>query len=216
VHSRAEAVRYAEWLGLPRERFRFVPLQRAWIPIVADEEARSPFVLALGSAHRDFATLFEAVRRSRLPTLVVAARHALVGLEIPSNVELQSSLSHAECRRLAQRARVNVVSVVNEETASGQVTLVEAMRMGRAVVATRCIGSEDYVSPGANGLLVEPRSVEDLQGALERVWEDAQLRARLGQNAARYTAEHCSDEAAGLALAEVLHELECGFPASLP
>jgi len=30
----------------------------------------------------------------------------------------------------------------------------------------------------------------------------------VGQNAARYTAEHCSDEAAGVALAEVLEELE--------
>jgi len=208
VHSRAETTRYAEWLGLPRERFRFVPLQRASIPIVTDEEERSPFVLALGSAHRDFATLFEAVRRARLPTLVVAARHAVAGLEIPSNVELRSSLSHAECRRLAQRARVNVVPVVNEETASGQVTLVEAMRMGRAVVATRCIGSEDYVDSESNGLLVEARSVEELQGAIERVWEDERLRRHLGRNAACYTAEHCSDEAAGVALAQVLEELE--------
>ena len=68
VHSRAEMARYATWLGLPRERFRFVPLQCGHIPLVADEEERRPFVLALGSAHRDYATLFEAVRRSHHPT----------------------------------------------------------------------------------------------------------------------------------------------------
>lgn len=210
VHSSAEVIRYAEWLDLPRERFRFVPLQRARIRIEEREDERRPFVLAMGSARRDYATFFEAVRRSQHPTLVVAARHALSGLEIPANVEVRSSLSADECRRLAQRARVNVVPVRNEDTASGQVTLVEAMRMGRAVVATRCMGSEDYVEPETTGLLVEARSVEELQRAIERLWDDADLRQRLGRNAARFTAERCSDEAAGAALAGVLDELAHG------
>ncbi|HUR27637.1 MAG TPA: glycosyltransferase [Planctomycetota bacterium] len=207
VHSRGEIARYATWLGLPRERFRFVHLQRADIPVVELEEQQAPFVLAMGSARRDYATLFEAVRASQLPTLVVAARHALEGLTVPPNVEVRSSLTSEECRRLAQRARVNVVPVLNQETASGQVTLVEAMRMGRAVVATDCMGSEDYIEDGVTGLLVPPRSVEALRGAIDRLWEDAPLRRRLGQDAARYTAQHCSDESAGATLAAVLDEV---------
>src|SRR4029077_13203104 len=113
-----------------------------------------------------------------------------------------------ECRTLAQRARVNVIPVLNEDTASGQVTLVEAMRMGRAVVATRCIGSEDYVEDEISGLLVAPRSVEELERALRRTWDDAALRRHLGAGAARFAAEHCSDEAAGRALARILGEVE--------
>jgi glycosyltransferase involved in cell wall biosynthesis len=207
VHARAEIARYADWLELPRERFRFAPLQRAAIPIEADEEQREPFVLAMGSAQRDYATLFEAVRRSKHRTVVVAAPRALAGLSIPTNVDVYSSLSSAECRLLAQRARVNVVPVSNEHTASGQVTLVEALRMGRAVVATRCIGSEDYIEHEHTGLLVDPRSVESLRDSIERMWDDPLLRSRLGHNAARYTAEHCSDEAAGGALTRILDEL---------
>jgi glycosyltransferase involved in cell wall biosynthesis len=210
VHSRGEIARYAAWLGLPRERFRFVHLQRADIVVTELEEQASPFVLAMGSARRDYATLFEAVRASRIPTVVVAARHALDGLAVPPNVEVRSSLTSEECRRLAQRARVNVVPVLNQDTASGQVTLVEAMRMGRAVVATDCMGSEDYVEHEVTGLLVPPRSVESLRGAIGRLWEDAPLRRRLGRDAARYTALHCSDEAAGAALSAVLDEVGAG------
>jgi glycosyltransferase involved in cell wall biosynthesis len=206
VHSRAEVVRYAEWLDLPRERFEFVPLQRARIPIAEREDDEQPFVLAMGSARRDYATFFEAVSRSRHPVRVVAARHALAGLTIPENVVVESGFSADACRRLAQRARVNVVPVRNDSTASGQVTLVEALRMGRAVVATRCIGSEDYVEHDVTGLLVEARSAGELQRAIERLWDDAPLRRRLGENAARFTEEHCSDEAAGAALARVLGE----------
>ena len=147
VHSRAEIPHYAAWLRLPIERFTFRPLQRAAIEITAEEDRQDPFVLAMGSAKRDYATLFAAVRSSKWRTLVVAAPWAVQGLEVPSNVELLGSLSSQECRQLTQRARVNVVPVLNAETASGQVTILDAMRMGRAVVATRCIGSEDYSTP---------------------------------------------------------------------
>lgn len=208
VHSRAEVGPYAEWLQLPPRRVRFVHLQRAAIPIEQPEDEQRPFVLAMGSAHRDYATLFEAARRWKHPTLVVAARHAVEGLTLPDNVELRNGLSELECRHLAQRARVNVVPVANAQTASGQVTLLEAMRMGRAVVATRCIGSEDYLADDVTGLLVEPRSAAALHGAVTRLWDDAALRRRLGLQAARFAAEHCSDEAAGAALRTLLDEVE--------
>jgi glycosyltransferase involved in cell wall biosynthesis len=207
VHSRAETLRYAEWLELPPERFVFVPLQRGRIAIEEREDIERPFVLAMGSARRDYATFFEAVRRTGHRTVVVAARHAVDGLAVPDNVEIRSALTPIDCRRLAQRARVNVVPVKNDETASGQVTLVEAMRMGRAVVATRCIGSEDYIEHERTGLVVEPGSVEDLAQSIERVWDDAVLRTRLARAAARFTAENCSDEAAGRALRSVLDDV---------
>jgi glycosyltransferase involved in cell wall biosynthesis len=208
VHSKAEVARCAKWLALPVERFRFVHLQRAAIPITEREEEESPFVLAMGSARRDYATLFEALRKTKFPTVVVAAPHAISGLSVPNNVTIRSALSPQECRLLAQRARVNVVPVLNEETASGQVTLLEAMRMGRSVVATRCVGSEDYIEDNATGLLVEPRSVEDLGRAIERLWDDSTLRLRLGQAAQRFAAEHCSDAAAGESLRRILDEVE--------
>jgi glycosyltransferase involved in cell wall biosynthesis len=208
VHSRAEISQYARWLRLPEDRFRFVHLQRAPIPIEESEDQRRPFVLAMGSARRDYACLIAAVRGSGYPTVVVAAPHALAGLSIPDNVEVRSGLSVTECHRLAQRARVNVVPILNEETASGQVTLLEAMRMGRAIVATRCAGSQDYVENEVTGLLVEPGSPEELRRAIERLWIDSELRERVGRTAANFAAEHCSDEAAGLALGRILDEVE--------
>jgi len=208
VHARAERSRYAEWLGLPIERFTYVPLQRVPIPIVEQEDRQNPFILAMGSAKRDYATLFEAVRDSRHPTIVVAARHALDGLDIPPNVEVRSSVPLDECHRLAQRARINVVPILNDDTASGQVTIVEAMRMRRAIVATRCVGSEDYMEDGVSGLLVAPRSVEQLRAAIDRLWDDAPLREKLAAGAAAFTEGNCSDEAAGQSLKRVLDEVE--------
>ena len=58
VHSRGEVAHYAEWLRLPPSRFHFVHLPRPPIPIERPEEASAPFLLAMGSARRDYATLF--------------------------------------------------------------------------------------------------------------------------------------------------------------
>jgi glycosyltransferase involved in cell wall biosynthesis len=208
VHSRAEVVRYAQWLDLPSDRFRFVPLQRGLIPIEEEEDQEQPFILAMGSAGRDYAAFFDAVRVTGHPTVVVAASHAMGGLAVPANVELRSSLLAEECHRLAQRARMVVVPLLDGKTACGQVTILDAMRMGRPVVATSCPGSEDYLENDSTGLLVEPRDVGALRRAIERLWDDGGLRQRLGRNAARFAAEHCSDEAAGKSLRLILDEVE--------
>lgn len=207
VHSRGEIPRYARWLRLPRERFEFLHLTRAPIPIEEAEDARRPFVLAMGSAHRDYATFMEVARQTRLPAVVVAAPHSLRGLEIPANVEVRSALPARACHRLAQRARVNVVPVSNEDTASGQVTIVEAMRMRRTVVATKTMGSADYIEDGANGLLAEPHSVESLKRAIVAAWDDSSLRERLARSGEAFVAKWCSDEAAGATLRRILDEV---------
>ncbi|HAA30243.1 MAG TPA: glycosyltransferase, partial [Cyanobacteria bacterium UBA8553] len=92
VHSQRERENLSEWLKLPLSRFEFVPLQRAKITITETEEMNNPFLLAMGSAQRDYATLFKAVEKLGLRTVVIAGNHALAGLTIPDNVEVRSGL----------------------------------------------------------------------------------------------------------------------------
>jgi hypothetical protein len=209
VHTRRECDIYSQWLGLPKERFVFFPYQVAEIPITFEENTAHPFIAAIGSAHRDFPTLFQAVETLNLPTTIASGAHALAGLQLPSQVQAPFNLNKSDCLRLAQEARINVVSMKADAkiTAAGQITIVEAMRMGRVVIASRCNGAEDYITHGETGLLVEPGSTEGLIQAIEMLWDDAQLRDRLGQNAKNYASQKFSDEAAGLALQSVLDEV---------
>jgi glycosyltransferase involved in cell wall biosynthesis len=205
VHSSGERESVAKWLRLPIERLEFVRLQRAPIPVVAREDTERPFVLALGSAQRDYRVLFAAVARLGYRTVVVAAPHAVSGLPVPANVELQSALSPAACNRLAQQARLIVVPLVDSPTAAGQVTVVEALRMARPLITTRCIGTVDYVSDGRNGLLVPPGDVEALTAAIEHTWSDEQARASIAREAQAYAETHLSDEAAAAQLLRILN-----------
>ncbi|MBX5468682.1 MAG: glycosyltransferase family 4 protein [Thermoleophilaceae bacterium] len=70
--------------------------------------------------------------------------------------------------------------------------LLEAMALGKAVVATRAGGVPEVVSDGVDGLLVEPGDPAALAAAVARLASDPELRRRLGEGA-RQRAERLSD-----------------------
>jgi glycosyltransferase involved in cell wall biosynthesis len=65
-------------------------------------------------------------------------------------------------------------------------SVLEAMARGRAVVASEVGGLPDLIADGVRGLLVPPGDAEALAGALARLHPDAELRRRLGQQAAEH------------------------------
>ena len=209
VHTRREIDIYRQWLGIPSDRLEFVPLHEKELPVTEQENTTDPFIVALGSAHRDFFTLFQAVEKLRIPTVVASSPKALKGLTIPSDVKTPFGIGRTECLRIAQEARISIVPLLPKPEAigAGAITIVEAMHMGRAVIATRCLGAEDYVQHGETGLLVEPQSVDDLMQAIKMLWNDSALRDRFGQAAKRYAKEHLSPEAAGSALGKILDQV---------
>lgn len=189
-HSRRETEIYPALLGLDAARFAFVPFSVAPLAPELAEDEEHPFVLAMGTARRDYRSLVAALSELGLPGVIVAGPHALEGIEIPGNVQVRSNLTLAECHALSQRARVNVVPVDNDDTASGQVTIVETMMLGRAVVATRCIGSEDYLVDGETGLLVPPHDAAALAVGIDRLWNDGPFRRRLDAAARAHAVAH--------------------------
>ncbi len=209
VHTRCEIDIYHKWLGIPLERLEFVPLHEKELPVSSQENTTDPFIVALGSAHRDFHTLFQAVEKLNIPTIIASKPQALEGLSIPPVVKTPFGIGRKECLRMAQEARISIVPLLPKSTAiaAGVVTIVEAMHMGRPVIATRCLGAEDYIEHGKTGLLVEPQSVDDLMEAIQLLWSDTALRERLGQAAKRYAQEHFSCEAAGAALGRILDKI---------
>lgn len=207
VHSRAEVAAYSEWLGIPAERFQFVPFETATRSIEFAEDLVNPFIVSMGSAQRDYRLLFEVLAELRYPTVVVAAAHAVAGLSVPPSVTIRSGLTVEQCFELMQRARFNVIPVANQTTASGQVTLLDAMMFARPVIITSCPASIDYVTHGKDALLVRHADHADLKAAMQRLWEDEALRHALGAAARRTALETFSEEVIGTVMGQILREV---------
>jgi hypothetical protein len=208
VHSSGEIPVIADWLELPLDRFSFVPLQIGELAIEEDEEMRRPFALAMGSANRDYETLFKAVSKIGLRTIVVAAPRAIAGLSVPPNVELLHGLSLQQCRSLAQRARINIIPLHATLTASGQRTVIQAMRFARPVISTQCVGTVDYIANGKTGLLTAPGNDDELTNAIGALWDDSALRENLRAAAVEFVSKNCSDESAAIRFAQILDDVQ--------
>lgn len=211
VHSRHEIGTYSDWLNLPPERFQFVPLQRATRPIKFKENTEKPFLVSMGSAQRDYRLLFSVLEELGYPAVIVAGPHAVAGLSVPPNIVIQSELSSEQCFELVQRARMSVIPIANQHTASGQVTLLDAMVFGRPVVITACPASLDYVTDQHDALLVKHGEHDDMKTAISRLWEDSALRTAIGTSARKTAVENFSDEAIGKVMGSVLRDISTEY-----
>jgi glycosyltransferase involved in cell wall biosynthesis len=75
------------------------------------------------------------------------------------------------------------VFVLSSRTEGLGTSILDAMALGRCVVATRAGGIPDAIEDGATGLLVAVASPLELAAALQRVAQDEALRRRLGDRA---------------------------------
>ena len=214
VHSYREIDIYSKCFHLPKSRFSFVPYAAPDIETQYEEDNNSPFIAALGSAHRDFLCLFEVVEELDIPTVVASSKVALANLAIPKQVKTPFGITRADCWKLAQEGRISVIPlrVKDNVTAAGHVTVIEAMLMSRAVIVSDAYGMSDYIKHGETGWLVKPGCRRSMKEAIQTLWNDPELRNRLGQNARTYAKEHFSYKNAALSLEKILDEVSGRTP----
>ena len=99
-------------------------------------------------------------------------------------------------------------------------SLLDAMAASLAVVATRAGGIPEVVVDGVTGLLVAPRNVERLAGAIIRLLTDASLRQQMGASGfvrarAQFSADRMVDQTLG-AYAELADRARARDTASPP
>ncbi len=172
----------ADRFGLPRDRFRFVPMYTT-----IDPPARSPendgTILSMGRTLRDLDTLIRAAVNFTAPLVLVVGKQDQLPAELPPHVRVFRDIPLEEGHEKLRRAAVVVIPLLPAERSTGQVVLFEAMALGKPVVATRATGTVDYVRDGENGLLVNPGDADALADAVNRLLHDREFAGRLAQEA---------------------------------
>ena len=172
---------------------------RFWSPRTAPA---GEYLLAVGRERRDYATLAAALRELPETRCVVVAgspwsRHeaAVLPGDAPPNMTFRAGLSHAELRDLYAGASVVVVPVLADtDYAAGANGCLEAMAMGRPVIATTTPGLADYQTGDGSEPLVMPVAAGDpsaLAAAIRALLPDTagrERRARAGRGFAESAA----------------------------
>jgi glycosyltransferase involved in cell wall biosynthesis len=209
VHSSYELTNYVKYLNITPEKIQFVHLHRPLLYRTYSINDKEPFILAMGSANRDYKTLVNAVVHLGLKLKIVAPKRCLSGINLNyDNIEVIHQASLSQCRKWAQQAIINVTPISNNETASGQVSVIEGLMFGCAIITTDSIGTKDYVKHNSTGVMVEPNSESSLVHAINLLIDNPSLREELSINAAIFAKEKLLTEKAGETLAEILLEFD--------
>ncbi len=182
VSSTSEMEYYRGAFEWPSRKLVFVPVLTnpellGRIPVEEED-----FVVAAGRTFRDYDTLLRAIAGTNIKLLIVAgggAAKQYAGLE---NVQVMENIPVSELESLMLRSRAVVVPLQDRAISMGQSVVLQAMALGKAVVATRTAGTIDYIDHMNDGILVPPGDERELRNAL-LLLESAELRRRLGTRA---------------------------------
>lgn len=150
-----------------------------------DPEARGEAIVSIGKdLGRDYQTLLRAAERIQGPVHIIASRKNISrGMRIPENVRLTYDLPLAGLKDVYRTARLVVVPSTPEEASegadlSGQTVILEALAMGRPVIASDRAWLHEYFA-NDELLAIPPRDPEALAEAVARLQQDDALWRRM-------------------------------------
>jgi glycosyltransferase involved in cell wall biosynthesis len=206
VHSSMERSLYSRYFDIPIERIQL----RLWsigVPRVSPEYPLQTgrYVSSIGGNGRDYRTLIESSRRlPDIPFVLVVRPESLMGIEIPPNVKVMVNAPFEQAMNILVHSQFTILPLLGSTVPCGHVTLVCAMHLAKAIVATDSKGISDYVLPGFNGVVCEPSSVDSMVQRITMLWTNPAEVARLSENSQRFGAENCSEAKMRADLATVL------------
>lgn len=177
-------------------RVHHVPNAIADHPARAQPDRQPPraVMVARFQEPKDHATLLRAVARLPQPLELDLVGD---GPRLPAIRRLAAELGLGQVRFLGERDDVPTllaraqIAVLASRKEGLPLAILEAMRAGLPVVASRVGGVPELIEHGVSGSLVPPSDPEPLAHALARLIEAPALRARLGAGArARFVAHH--------------------------
>ena len=194
VFSRREQELYSEWLGLTKERFRFIPFHTTITEprLKETNDDDSWEVISAGSSCRDHDTFLCAMEKlGARKGVIVASQAQLADREIPQNIKAYSHIPWEQYVSFLRKSSICVISLEKGTfRSSGQAVALEAMALGVPVLASRSSPLVDYISDGDTGMFFEPGNADDLTEKIERLMGNPDLRRRLAENAYRQVLDH--------------------------
>ena len=206
VNSKGEIASTASRFSLPREKVLFVPMYSTIEPPECIDE-NDGIVVSIGRTLRDNETLLAAARRFLAPLVLVVGKADKLPEPLPPNVELLREIPLEEAQRLMRKAAVVAVPLLPAERSTGQVVVLEAMALGKPVVATELAGTVDLITDGTDGLLVPAGDIEAFAKAVNRLLDNPTEARALGRAAYRRILSTGSADHRGRALLDAVAAL---------
>lgn len=145
-------------------------------------------ICSAGMASRDYATLIKAVSNLRVELKIAAdspwfqERLNILQGDLPPHVDVRSYGNYQALRQLYADSLFVVVPLHNVDYSAGYSVILEAMAMGKAVIASRIKQVDDFIIDGWNGFHVTPGDAEQLRERIHYLLQHPDRAKQLGRN----------------------------------
>ena len=162
------------------------------------------YILSFGAAKRDYATLLQAWAG-------VESNYKLRIIGLPKNnpltkgvknVEVIEKVSIAELKTHIANAKFVVIALPVFNYSYGQMSFLQSMSMGKAVIVTCTPSSIDYLQDGQGALLTKPYDSDDMREKISYLLNNSAALKALSDQARPYVLTHFSEQT----MAENMHQ----------
>jgi glycosyltransferase involved in cell wall biosynthesis len=174
-----------------RKRCVFIPLPADGDFGDLQPKANGRYIFAGGGAGRDFPSLIEAIRGLDIQLKIATFSQKSLNYqgELPANCQVYWRMPLKDFLDKMAGALFIVAPLQAGLYPHGHTTLVQALRLGKAVISTHNASIDDYVTHKKQGLLVEPGDVGGYRQAIIRMATDDELRQSCQEWARRLVPE---------------------------
>jgi len=143
------------------------------------------YILSVGYAKRDWSTLISAYKglRGRKPRLMILGDSNPISGPLPEGISAMGRVSFRVMMQHIAAARFIVVPLPYIPYAVGQMTVLQSMAMGKAVIASRLPSLLNYINDGRDGVFYTPGNFRELSEKMQYLIENSIIAKSIGENA---------------------------------
>ena len=205
---------YAKYYPEILNRIEFLPLGVDLSRFPYQKQKTEDYILSIGyqgSDFRDWKTLINAYNLLKTKTkLVIVGRTNLLPEEIGNssleNVEFVKMCKLPKLNEYVSKCRFVVLPLTERRQALGQMTLLGAMALGKAVIVPEVPGVEDYVRGNQDGIFYESGNAYDLKEKMQYLLDNSSVAKNLGKEAKNSAETKFSDEIMSLEIYKILKD----------
>lgn len=189
--SRKQIEPHSNFLGIPEDRFIFLPYKANHSKDPHYDLPTNRFVFAGGNSKRDYRCLVEAVKGTSVLVVISATDPAVrKTIEPLPNIIVLSAPEPAFAQLQAASFFVVVPTIYTGLKGTGEANFCNGMWHGKPVIAADSIAAEDYILDGETGYVVPSGDSAALRERILELWNDRQRVAEMGQAARKHVEDN--------------------------
>ena len=195
-HSSSQIEYYKKFYPWIVDKCKFIPFGTDLEYFQRDEQRdieEEDYILSIGYSMRDYKTLLEAFKLVKKDIKLRIIGNKNIETD-DSRVEIVGPVEKRELNLQIQKAKFCILPLENKNFSFGQMTLLQQMYFGKAVITAKVPSMIDYVKDNETAILYESRNVQDLKNKIEILLDDKKLTLKISELSKQSVIQNYNEE----------------------